>query len=343
MDGVNRAFDPADARPSVRCGRRRPLTRLVAALSLLALLAAACGLGDRAELEDRITSAPSRADAGVVTGTITVESRFVEGPPPGSGGIGLPAGAEGFEMPEGGMSLGSESVGFEMDLATSRAALTLPDTDEPFVYMDDLVLFGRRAGVPADDARPWVRLDLDDLDTGGGELRPFGDEPAHAITAVHPAVITDLVAGSLTGSIEERGRDEVAGVDVTTYDVNVSIDKALGDKRRKRYPESRREKIDELIKVLGIDGNLHAAEVAIDDDGRIRRFSVTLTQRPATRVEFALVVTVEYDTYGGTYEHDLPTPQEVLSVDTVVRFIGAVGAPAPPVPAPAAPADETTP
>ena len=306
MDGVNRA---------IAC--------LVAVA--LAVVASGCGLGERAALEDRITSAPSRADRSLVKGTITVESRFIEGPPPGTA-IGVPAGAEDFEMPEGGFAIGAETVDFEMELGSSRAAFFQSGREQPFVLMDDLVLFGRREGVPADDARPWVRLDLEDIDTGAGEVNPFGENAAHALVAVPPPLITDLVAGSLTGSIEERGRDTVAGVDVTKYDVNVSIDKALGDKRHKRYPESRREKIDDLIELLGVDGNLQSAEVAIDDDGLLRRFSVTLTQHPATRVEFALVVTVEYESYGGTYSHDLPTPQEVLSVDTVVRFIGVVGA-----------------
>ena len=306
-------------------GRRRRATVRGAAVALVVVVGA-CGLGDRAELEDGITATPARADEGLVAGTITVEARFVDGPDPGAGGIGVPAGAEDFEMPEGGFAIGADSVRFEMDLASSRASLTRPDADEPFVYMDDLVWYGRRRGVPDDDARPWIRLDVNDLEEGGGEVDPFSGGTIQAIAALHPAIITDLVAGSLTGSIEERERGEIAGVAATRYDVNISIDKALGDKRRKRYPEARRETIDELIDVLGVDGNLHPAEVWIDDDGLLRRFSVSLTQRPATRIEFALDVTVDYETYGGTFAQELPTPQEVLTVDTVLRFINTVAA-----------------
>jgi hypothetical protein len=304
-------------------GGRRARCRGLAALLLLA---AGCGLGERAALEDDITTAPRRADRGMVAGTMTVESRFVEGPAPSSGGVNLPAGAEDFELPEGGVVLGTDTVRYEMDLASSRAALLRAQDDEPYVLMDDLVLFGRRHGVPEDDARPWVRLDLEDLDVGGGEIDPFAEQSVQAIAAVHPALITDLVAGSLTGSIETRDRVEISGVETTHYSVNISIDKALGDKRRSRYPEERREAIDELIEVLGVEGNLHAADVWIDDDGLLRRFSVSLTQRPATRIEFALAVTVDYETYGGEYARELPTPEEVLSVDTVIRFIGVVGA-----------------
>lgn len=297
------------------------------ALASVALASGACGLGERAELEDLITSAPARAEDGLVAGTITVEARFVDGPDPASGGAGgivaLPAGAEDFQIPEGGFAFESDTVSFEMDLATSRAALTRAGASAPYVYMDDLVFYGRRGGVPADDARPWIRLDLDDLEPDGGELDPFG-RTVEAIAALHPAIVTDLAAGSLTGSIKERGRSQINGIDATHYEVNVSIDKAFGDKRRKRYPEDRRETLDELIEVLGVDGNIHKADVWIDDDGRLRRFSVSLVQRPATRIEFALVVTIDYDTYGGGYVQDLPTPQQVLTVDTVLRFIGTV-------------------
>lgn len=292
----------------------------------IVLSAGGCGLGERADLEKRITGAPRRAEGQTVAGTITVESRFLEGPPPGSGGIGVPAGAEDFEMPEGGFVFGAETARFTMDLAASRVALLRADSDEPFVHMDDLVLYGRRRGVPDDDARPWVRLDLEDLDESGGELNPFSETTVQAITAVHPAVITDLVGGSLTGSIETREREDIAGVEATRYDVNVSINKALGNTRSKRYPEERRETVDQLIEVLGIDGDLHAAQVWIDDAGLLRRFSVSLVQRPMTRVEFALVVTLDFETYDATLADDLPTPQEVLSVDTVLRFIGVVGA-----------------
>lgn len=298
-----------------------------AIVAAVALAAGACGLGERAELEDVITGAPARADDGLVAGTITVEARFVDGPDPassgGTGGIVLPAGAEDFQLPEGGFTFETDSVGFEMDLATSRAALTRAGADAPFVYMDDFVFYGRRSGVPEDDARPWIRLDVDDVEPDGGELDPFG-RAVDAIATLHPAIVTDLAAGSLTGSIKERGRGKMNGVDATHYEVNVSIDKAFGDKRRKRYPEDRRETVDELIEVLGIDGNIHGADVWIDDEGRLRRFSVSLTQRPATRIEFALVVTIDYQTYGGSYVQDLPTPEQVLTVDTVLRFMGTV-------------------
>src|SRR5688500_4848884 len=114
MWGVKGADDPTGAPRGA--GRRSRVQRAVLAWTAAALVltAGGCGLGDRAELEDLITSAPRRAESGVVAGTVTVESRFIDGPDPGSGRIRLPAGAEDFELPEGGVAFGSDRVQFEM-------------------------------------------------------------------------------------------------------------------------------------------------------------------------------------------------------------------------------------
>lgn len=306
----------------------------VACLAAFALSYTACGLGDRAALEDVITAAPKRVTGRLVTGSVTVESRFVDGPTPGAGGVGgfvAPAGAEDFKIPEGGYAFGSDTVAFAMDAGPSRATLTRAGADRPLIVIDDLVFFGRRSAVAVDEARPWIRLDLSDVTPDAGELDLFG-RATDAIAALHPAIVTDLAGGALTGSIKRRGRARVNGVDTTHYAVNISIDKALGQKGRNRYPEDRRETVLDLIRFLGVDGNLHKAEVWLDDDNRLRRFSVSLSQKPATRVEFALVVTVDYLSYGGRYVQALPTPQEVLGVDNVARFISTVAEPLPSTP-----------
>ncbi len=307
----------------------RKRTAATALLALvLALVAAGCGLGDKAALEERITDAPGRLDGRVVRGTISVESRFVSAPTAGGiGGFGAPGvggDQSGFEIPEGGVPIGTESRAFVLDLATSRATLAAADESGLSVLFDDLVLYGRRGGIPADDARPWVRLDLDDVDKSAGRLEPFGGDAADAVVAFHPAVLADLVAGTLTGSIEVVGPETIDGVETTHYAVNIALDKAIADVRRARYPEDRRELVERLIELLGIDGDVHPADVWLDTDGNIRRFSVALVQRPIAKVEFALVVTLDITEIGGTYDAVPPTPQEVLSVDSVVRFISTV-------------------
>lgn len=319
-------------------------THRAATLGVIAatVLLAACGLGDKAALEERITAAPERFDATVVAGTMTVESRLAKvpaGSAPGAAGavaaLGGGSTGEAPKFPEEGISFGTVTVGFALDLGASRAVLTAagaPAT-EPTVLLDDLDFYGRRGGVPADDARPWVRFDLDHLDDTAGELDPF-DRGLDAVWALHPAVVTDLVAGTLTGSIEtappaaDPAADAVNGVPTTHYEVNVSLDKAFSDIRRSRYPEDRREMVDDLLQLLGIDGDLHPADVWLDADGRVRRFRVELTQEPIRQVEFRLVVTLEFTEVGAgpALAVTPPGPDLVLGVDSVVRFVRTVAA-----------------
>lgn len=296
--------------------------------ALATCLLASCGLGDKAALEERITTVPARTEGHVVAGTITVESRLVDIPSggvAGFGGFAMPGG-EAPELPDGGVLRSSDAVLFTMDLATDRASLRRGADADPVVLIDDLVYFGRRAGVPEDDARPWVRLALDELAESTGEVDPLDENRATArvVSAIHPSVLTDLVAGTLTGSIEPAGAEPVAGETTTRYDVNVALDKAFQDKRRDRYPEDRWETVEALFEALAVDGDVHAASVWLDEQHRLRRFRVHLTQRPLTKVEFELVVTLEIDTYGVPYTAELPEPREVLTVDSVLRFVDTV-------------------
>lgn len=302
-------------------------------------LVGACGLGDKSQLEERITSAPARYEGTVVSGTITVESRLMKVPPGISalGALGAPAvpGAPGApaappEFPREGVSLGVLGVGFVLDLASSRAALrdaeAAPPATEAKVVFEDLVLHGRRGGVPPDDARPWVRLDLDDLDDTAGALDPLDGGGANAVYALHPALLVDLVAGTLTGSIEKR-EDDALEAGSSRYDVNVSIRKALQDTRRSRYPEQRRESVEEVLRLLGVVGDLHPGEVWLDAEGRIRRFRIEFLQEPRRKIEFRMIVSVEVAPSATAEPADPfrpPGVDQVLGVDSVLRFTSTV-------------------
>ena len=312
---------------------------LVAAAGVL--LGPACGLGDKARLEDRITAAPGRLEGTVIAGTMSVESRLASVPAGVSAlgvGFGAPPAADGGDpppFPAEGVSLGQSSVVFVLDLATSRATLlTAGDAaaqpPEPVVVFDDLVLYGRRGGIPLDDARPWVRLDLDRIEETAGELDPLDGAGPTAIYALNPALLTDLVAGALTGSIEPRelaADDPSLPPDTTRYGINVSVRKALEDTRRARYPEDRRDAIEQLLQLLGVVGDLHPGEVWLDADGRIRRFRIEFGQEPQRKVKFRMIVSVDLPPVAGGAVPALaeaPGVDQVLGVDSVLRFTSTV-------------------
>jgi hypothetical protein len=134
----------------------------------------------------------------------------------------------------------------------------------------------------------------------------------------------------------------------------VSVRKALEDSRRSRYPEDRRESVEELLRLLGVVGDLHPGEVWLDADGRVRRFRIEFAQEPQRKVKFRMVVTVDLPpAAGGGGAPALvaaPAVDEVLGVDSVLRFTSTVvatgaaddepTADAPPADATAAPAAE---
>jgi hypothetical protein len=315
-------------------------TAIAVLAAVAALLTSACGLGDKARLEDRITGAPARLEGSVVAGTVTVESRLTDVPAGVSatfaGAAPPDAGGPAPTFPKGGVSFGQESAGFVLDLAGFRAALLTPATAEqapaPVVLFDDLVLYGRRGGIPLDDARPWVRLDLDDVEEGAGALDPLDGAGTAALAAIHPALLVDLAAGTLTGSIERRdvgAADAALAPGTTRYAVNVSVRKALQDTRRSRYPEQRREAVEELLRLLGVVGDLHPGEVWLDEDGRLRRFRVELRQEPQRKIEFRMIVSVDLPPVpDGTTPTvgDVPGVEQVLGVDSVLRFTSTVTA-----------------
>jgi hypothetical protein len=304
---------------------------VIVALSGL-VLGPACSLGDKARLEERITSAPARYEGTVVEGTMTVESRLTK-VPAGARALGIGVGgAPGAPatFPKDGVSLGVVGVGFTLDLASSRATLVRSDPaatqPERTVLFDDLVYYGRRGGVPPDDARPWVRLDLDHLDDTAGELDPLDGTAVNAIYALPPALLADLAAGSLTGSIKARGGADALDGATTRYDVNVSVRKALNDTRRSRYPEHRRESVEELLRLLGVVGDLHPGEVWLDAEGRMRRFRIEFRQEPQRKVEFRLIVSIDMAPSAGASSETFRRPEvdEVLGVDSVLRFVSTV-------------------
>lgn len=322
MEARHSAGDAAHA--ARRARRPRFAATPIVALAL-ALVAGACGLGDRAELEEAITATPGRLEAAAVTGTLTVEQRFLEAPDVGSGIPGVASPGPAFSIPDDGITMDAASAAVDLRVGPMQASLVLDGHDQVGVLVDEEVLYGRRDGVPADDARPWVRLDLEQMREDSGEISPFEGNAELILVALHPVLLVDLAAGTLTGSIETIGTESSGGEQLTGYEVNVALSKAIGDTRRSRYPEDRREAIEQLIELLGVDGDVHPGEVWLDDRGDLRRFELRLRQRPLRGALFEAVATLDLDAPGSAgAAFDFPTPQEVLTVDSVLRFARTV-------------------
>jgi len=207
------------------------------------------------------------------------------------------------------------------DFDDEVAALTIPGREHPFAVFDGLEGFGRRYNAGARDARPWVRVDLEDLAEDASALSFTEDSPFVGGFAINPVLLLDLAAGPLAGSIDEGRTEEIGGVRATRYEANFDIDKVLRRTRRARYDEDRRDAIDDALDVLAVTGRTHAGEVWLDDDGLPRRFTIRLREEPIKRFKVDLVITLDITSYGGGSDIDVPTPAERIEIDNVVQFL----------------------
>lgn len=305
--------------------------------ALVVALLAGCGLGDRQRDADAIVDGTKAAfEVGTARGTVAIEAQIVEVPDAlGSiGGVSLGGGELGAALPgqeqqlQGPPPIVADVV---LDFEREVAALTMPGQDVPFAIYDGLETYGRRYNAGERDARPWVRLDLEDLEEGSSELSFTEDPPFLGGFALNPIVLFDLAAGPLAGSIEQLGTETIAGAPTSGYDANFDIEKVLRKTRRSRYDEDRREAIDEALNVLAVKGTTHAGQVWLDGDGIPRRFAITLREEPIKKLKIDLRITFELTELGGAADIAVPSPRERIEVDNLVQLLRSA------VPAPGSP------
>lgn len=319
-------------------GRGPGVARRLARAGTCAVLVAtsACGLGDEAARADVIIDAMAAvADAGTAHGTLHVATRVVELPPSVvalGGGDGSPGGVQAAVD----VDVPAAELEVQVDFGDRRASLTAPRSDEPFQLFDGLVVFGRRRAASERDARPWMRVDTEDLDDGGGRLDVRQDHPSLAALAISPLLLVDLMAGPLSGSVDPAATEEVDGAATRRYDANFDIEKTLRRTRRSSYPETSRRAVEDLFDTLRVSGITHPGQVWVDGNGMPRRMVLRLRLRPQRGLEVDLVLRLDLRDIGAPVSLTMPSVDERLEVASVVQLLRA-GMPvdgAPELPAP---------
>jgi len=288
--------------------RRRTAAAATLALSLLAS-SSACGLGEKEGYADVVIGAAELAvREGTVSGTLHAAMRVLEAP------IDLP--------PEAREQVIEAKTPFVADLAARRSLLQ----DQQLVH-DDLDVHLRRADAEENDARPWLTLDVRDLDEDAS--LPFSNtDPIrmpYTAFAIPPAVLVDLVAGALTGSLEAIGTDELDGVPVRGYRANFDLEKVLFDTREDAYDEDHRDAVERTFEVLDIDSSVHPGVVWLDAEGRPRRATFDLESKPRRRWTFGIAVTVDLLEWGAPAQIELPTAEETIRISSINRLMTELG------------------
>jgi hypothetical protein len=237
---------------------------VVAALSVAA---AGCGVSAGTGTSDAISAGmglvPSAAQveqAAERTAELTTFRLLTEVDATESG-LDIGVRSEGaFDLEAGRSQVTTEATAGSMfgDLASSEVVV---DGDVAYLKAGFLDLLGIDA--------PWVRIDLDQL----AELGELDADEAFDLGSVDSATsLLDLLAS--VGEVEELGAEAVRGVPTRHLGVDIEIGKALDEAAEERAASVRSQ-----LEELGVDVDELStvpAEVWVDDDGFVRRFTLTL-------------------------------------------------------------------
>lgn len=289
---------------------------------LLAFALASCSLGDKQAQADRIVAAvEDRLESGPVSGTISMALR--------PRAVDVPAGFDvenlAIDFDPTAFTSFEAAAAFVIDDAARTSRIAPLATPFPHVLFDAVGIRLLRTDAAPDDARPWLSVDYVDLDENSGSVEELGADTAYGYLAVlDPAVVLDLVAGPLAGSVQAT--TTAAGV---RYDVNVDIPKALEDERGEAYDDDRFEQTESVLDLLKISGDVHPASVMLDEAGRLASFTLSLRVRVQRFEQADLEIAVALGGTAVPAAPPEPTPQELVLVDSLVPLRNSAARSAP--------------
>ena len=333
---------------------RKVRARLTVA-AVLAILAGACGLGDKEAHADRITDALQRLErGGVVDATVAAAVRLVPSEQPAVPGPPRIVPASIDPVPSVlDLRRDQAAIGLTSAEATSAALVFLgsdlyqripPKTvkqtgDVPSSAASNLAAIVANFSAQAVTAqaapetqttappepttttapsalRRTARIPRQWIAFDYGSLDEKDTTKRAGSLAISPVALLELAKGVLTGSVE-RGAADDAGV--TVYEANVNRDKA-----ERRLSEERRELLDKVYVANAISKRTFPARMWIDGDGNLRRFEVTLRQALNNIDRADLVVTIEIRGTRDAPAIPRPDSKATASVATLGQLVTAV-------------------
>jgi hypothetical protein len=327
----------------------------VTATAVALLATSACGLGDKTTQAERIAGSTKRAaEARTGAGTLTIVST----PRRRSTAVktSVPEGAQAALAMAS--APGTVSVPVLFDFARSRSAIELaPPAAEPAppaeppadpadpaaatttttaapqvaaatpgptaLFVKD-TSFVKRVNRRPSERRVWARLDYAHLpkdDRAPDQTQLTNTDRLYALAnSLNPQYVLELSTGTLAGSVERLGDDDLGGVAVTHYKGNVSLDKAHADLPLTDEQVATRER---MFALAGLVRDVNPAEYWLDADGRVRKATFRFEQRLLPRIHNDVVVTIEVPQYGNPVDVAAPTKDETVRVDRYGRFIRA--------------------
>ena len=286
------------------------LVRLLAVATAGALVLGGCaGIKERKERADRVIDSVDKAIAAQsaqMTVSQTVEVKLDRADRLAAGG--MPADAASTET----------AFTAHADLARGRVAYLVAGPGgaaEPFRMYSGTTVYARRVGAQATtNPRPWVRLDLTRIDPDDIDNEVEVAEAVRRLAQIqaieNPLFLLRLLRGTLSGSVEEVGREQVGGVPTTRYRLNIDREKAVKDDA-----EDVQDAFETVFKSVFATRTVLPGEVWLDDDGLPRRYTVTLKSNVRRRALADFRLTVELLAIGEPVQIALPDASETAEVE----------------------------
>ena len=299
-----------------RIGRPVAIAASVVALALLP----GCAALDKRRDADLIRAAPERViERQSLEGTLQARVQVKRTP---VGTVSARLGA----IPSGLTGRGPAAPNsVRIDFTRYRTSVEAPAAAGgaiPVTLFSEDIVYQRRFGQSGEgttEGRPWVKLPFRSLyDRREGV---FGSGYGYA-DALNPAYLVDLLRGALTGSVERRGTEDIAGTSTSRFDFNIGLDKAFLD-----TSERRREGIEAYAAVSAVSLERAAkASVWMGADGLPRRIKVTLSQRRDVDERVDVTYVLDVVAYGTPLDLHLPKRKEIATVDSMAKVLAATSA-----------------
>ena len=168
-------------------------------------------------------------------------------------------------------------------------------------------------------SKPWVKFDFQKLgEQAGIDFQQFlqlgGGNPAQAVDYLR----------AVSGKVEEKGHENVRGVDTTHYHVMIDFEKYPDLVPANRRDEMRKT-IDRIIELTGV--KTVPADVWIGDDQLVRkmRYAYTmrvLDERTGRRRPTEMDLTMELYDFGATVAVTLPPAGQVFDLTKLIEKSG---------------------
>lgn len=234
-----------------------------------------------------------------------------------------------FDMPDAPMELratgaySGDRMTMEMDfgsmfagIAESAGETMPPGFDEPMqMVVDGRTIYMR---MPMLDmltgTSGWLSATADDLAVGGDALGLSGATSS-------PSQMLEMLRG-IAGDVEEKGRDEVRGVDTTRYGAVLDFDEVLAN-----VPAEQREQMEaQLDQIGGMGLESVPVDVWVGDDGLPRRLQMAFDgMGAALGVPGSATMTLELFDWGEPVSIEVPSADDVTPLIDVMPGLAGAG------------------